>query len=609
MGERLLLLQFDIESAIDREIIQGLLREGDSFVEEITWTGAGAPRRPRNSEAPNRTTVDWNADRATLDVLTTKAVALMQQGGADRLVVVARMPLPLALHLGTRLFACTFRVDVINVPVTAHPASRCTVTQRDADTTTDLFDVQNMPATPSPAGGAVAVYVSTAPLSPTDQGPLQALVSHHIATAVELRVAPTESLIVTSANMPALARQLEGILLKANQYFPNARDLVVFLRGPIELGIALGRAINGNTWSSVRFAHFEAGAYSLPGVRERSAPVTASGRHTTILHLSDLHLTGSTNVATWAYPLLQSFREDRHPAKAGVHAVVITGDLTNRALPDEFSKAKEFILLLSKSLDVPLERIAVVPGNHDLSWDVPVYEWKWDREVGAMKPRPEGVALSGDGVKGMLWRNPTSYPTRFENYARFYDSTFGRTWSLAPDEQFTHAMSDSPSLSILGLNSAWEIDEVRPENASLQPDALTAALAAYRERQGTLGLFAWHHPVSEAMRSKGLLERLAAGGVRVVLHGHVHEDRQSAIYHLDPDRRLYGIGAGTLGTSADARPESTPALFNVLTFDASQKRCRLHVYARMRVHGTVTPYAKFRGDAPGTMTNSVDLPL
>ena len=74
----------------------------------------------------------------------------------------------------------------------------------------------------------------------------------------------------------------------------------------------------------------------------------------TLVHLSDLHF-GRTDPAV-IEPLLASVHAQRPDC------VVVSGDLTQRAKPDEFRQARAFLGRLP-------EPQVVVPGNHD----VPLY--------------------------------------------------------------------------------------------------------------------------------------------------------------------------------------------------------------------------------------------
>ena len=63
--------------------------------------------------------------------------------------------------------------------------------------------------------------------------------------------------------------------------------------------------------------------------------------------------------------------------------LVISGDLTKRASPQEFEKAREFVSSLIERFGLTSERCILVPGNHDLDWDTEVYTRKKKRQVDA----------------------------------------------------------------------------------------------------------------------------------------------------------------------------------------------------------------------------------
>lgn len=80
----------------------------------------------------------------------------------------------------------------------------------------------------------------------------------------------------------------------------------------------------------------------------------------TILHISDVHF-GPPHLPHVAAGVLD-FVEQKRPS-----LVVLSGDLTQRARPEQFRQAREFV----DRIPVPT---LVVPGNHD----VPLYRW-WER--------------------------------------------------------------------------------------------------------------------------------------------------------------------------------------------------------------------------------------
>ena len=95
----------------------------------------------------------------------------------------------------------------------------------------------------------------------------------------------------------------------------------------------------------------------------------------TLLHLSDLHF-GPPFVAEAAEAVVRMADE------VDLDAVIVSGDLTQRAKPEQFRDARRFIERLP---DVPT---LVVPGNHD----VPLYR-VWERLT-----RPHEAYLENSGA-------------------------------------------------------------------------------------------------------------------------------------------------------------------------------------------------------------------
>ena len=90
----------------------------------------------------------------------------------------------------------------------------------------------------------------------------------------------------------------------------------------------------------------------------------------------------------------------------------MSGDLTNRATAQEFEVARRFVTELLDRCKLTAQRCIVVPGNHDLSWDVPAYRWTPRRQLGAIDP-----AIHFQQGNGFLVRNDAEYPERFRNFA------------------------------------------------------------------------------------------------------------------------------------------------------------------------------------------------
>jgi hypothetical protein len=137
-----------------------------------------------------------------------------------------------------------------------------------------------------------------------------------------------------------------------------------------------------------------------------------------ILHLSDLHFGKDDDPVAKLQPLVRDLK-DREDGLGFEHLdyLVVSSDLTNRASAEEFERTYSFISELIKSFELSAARCVIVPGNHDLSWDQEVYDWKPKRKVDLNKLKPGSYVEQGDGF---LIREDEKYPARFENFRKFY---------------------------------------------------------------------------------------------------------------------------------------------------------------------------------------------
>lgn len=165
----------------------------------------------------------------------------------------------------------------------------------------------------------------------------------------------------------------------------------------------------------------------------------------------------------------------------------------------------------------------------------------------------------------------------------------------------------------MGLNSAWQIDEYHPKRAGIDPEALARGLLAADEevrqaqKEGRLAedarvlrIAVWHHAVTGNDRIQDLefLGLLAQAGFLVCLHGDVHEDRPALVNPYDWGRRLHIEGAGSFAAPADARPESTPRLYNLLEIARDRSLIRVHTRMQRSKGGEFEGYARWPGREP-----------
>jgi 3',5'-cyclic AMP phosphodiesterase CpdA len=226
----------------------------------------------------------------------------------------------------------------------------------------------------------------------------------------------------------------------------------------------------------------------------------------------------------------------REVARAKVDHVVITGDLTNLALEQEFEAVKD---LIENELQLDAEHVTIVPGNHDL----------YTR--GAMK---------------------TQRFSRF--FAPYLESDLP---DLAADislGRFPVVKLRGP-LALIGMTSAVP----RPplvasgELGRAQLDALSRILAHDEVKRRT-AILALHHPIhNPPSRLKTLVEGLVdADDLEdvvaplhrgLLLHGHLHNRMQRTF----PTKAGKLLAVGATSASLHHENEHRMAGFNLYEFD------------------------------------------
>jgi hypothetical protein len=340
--------------------------------------------------------------------------------------------------------------------------------------------------------------------------------------------------------------------------------------------------------------HPAAGEIVASGPDARVAPAPPPRR---LLHLSDLHF-GARDPAIVSYAQLAA---DLHAQGVDrLDALIVSGDLVNRADPAEYDAARRFLDLLMSGFALSPEQIVLVPGNHDVSW--PVSEdayrpWRRSRYPGTLAP---GSYIDHEG--GLIEVvDQDGYHQRFRPFADLYRQAKGTEYPLAYEHQATVHQLDG--ICIVGLNSAWEIDHHFRDRASIHPEALANALLEVgKPVAGQLRIAVFHHPLhggeDSRIRDAGFLQQLAVHGFRLVLHGHVHK-ADSEVYRYDrteDGRRIEIVAAGTFGAPARDWVPGYPLEYNLLV--VTPDKVTVEARCRREINGAWEADARWR-QGPG----------
>ena len=280
-------------------------------------------------------------------------------------------------------------------------------------------------------------------------------------------------------------------------------------------------------------------------------------RQLAILHLSDLHFgrehrfdppptpRGDLPVRVGYPTLLEKLQEDLAASDDtdSPMLICITGDLTTTATVEEFQQAETFVkgLIADPILgqEVTRDRLFMVPGNHDVEFELRKEEFRWQQWV--------------------------------DFYNRLYRTTFQRERVI--DMVELRHLSDVGAV-VLVLNSALYIekgsaDEDRGHVDGRQLDKVEEAL----ERFGSDGLKSYikiaiihHHPVLipslaepgrgyDAVHNSGmLLALLRRYGFHLLLHGHKHNphlftDDSRGAFGNTTHQPIYIVAGGSVGST------------------------------------------------------------
>ncbi len=318
-----------------------------------------------------------------------------------------------------------------------------------------------------------------------------------------------------------------------------------------------------------------------------------------LLHLSDLHFTGDTLPQAHLVPLLQDIRKGDFLGFDTVEYLVISGDMTDRGSDEGLDNAREFVEQLIDELGLSAQRCIFVPGNHDVQDLEEAHRW-FGTDARARSYDSDENQWHREG-EAIFVPDQDSYPKRLKRFsdAFFHKVLPAQPYPLEPAKQGMSYLFDDTRIQFLTLNSAWQIDQFNRKRSGLHPDAVSNAIAeaekhiadaversAMKKSQEVLRLCVWHHSIKhpEAMRSTDAVELLQAAGVRLCLHGDVHELNRDQFRYWAKNK-MDVVGAGSFGSPAEGRPESTPRLYNLLQIQPDHSSIRVHTRARPRPEG------------------------
>lgn len=336
-----------------------------------------------------------------------------------------------------------------------------------------------------------------------------------------------------------------------------------------------------------------------------------------ILHLSDLHFRPDDRVSVKLEPLVQDLYDKNEGFGFDtLDYLVISGDLTHYATPEEFTLSHEFITRLEQEFH--FQACIIAPGNHDQSWErlwrkgEEIYSWRPERLIDDKLKKSE--LKRGDGY---LVVDNEHYNERFKNFSDFLNSLKKVPYPLPFNRQCCQYFFPDTGIQFITLNSCWEIDELFQDRASIHEEAFAEGLRNARtilqqsgQSNTVLRIAVLHHPPEnrrEGIKNDECVDQLKKAKVALILHGHVHETKRDAIGY--EHKKVHIVGAGSFGAPTASRPESTPRLYNLLEIQRDHRRIRIYTRQLDKPTGAWKGWANWPTSDPLTFVSYYDITL
>ena len=284
--------------------------------------------------------------------------------------------------------------------------------------------------------------------------------------------------------------------------------------------------------------------------------------------LSDLHFSEEHHAfiktETENNSLFLRVNEALGKENVNLSAVIMSGDITFKALEDEYKQAEEFIKNLNSVYNLDSSNYAITPGNHDLAFsDNPD---KSDSKI------------------------TKTYPEAKKNFMGFYNRVFG---CVPTEELFSIRRFLTPDLTpieIICVNSCYL--QQRKDSfqglgyvGSNQLEKIKQELKLTNHASPVRILVLHHHlmPViykevpeydrnySLTLDSEAVVQFICEHNIKIVLHGHNHKEFYAEVIRKikGNKKKFYIIGLGSSGVKDTELSDGRQNMFAVITAEKS----------------------------------------
>lgn len=326
-----------------------------------------------------------------------------------------------------------------------------------------------------------------------------------------------------------------------------------------------------------------------------------SNKEGIILSISDLHYTSDLDEENEAYLLISDLKNvyfDNPQSKINIEDIdylVISGDFVDsRYDQTDFTKAFNFISIVSSKLKIPFEKIIIVPGNHDLSWTVTMNAYHLS--VGTPGINDKTVTNVGSDIF-YLKRNNTEWKNKFINYSKFlYEKLYKVPFPDDPKEQTKVIIGDfleNTKIAFFMINTAAQIDQFNPQIKYFDTESLVKSIRELPE-ENIIKIVVGHHPI-DLSNNYGdeilFVNALQNADFKIYLHGHLH--RSISLDFVNPQNinpNMLMIGAGALSVEEKGMWPGIPERYNIIRISKVDESDKIMVTVNTRQREYIGSY-------------------
>jgi hypothetical protein len=310
-------------------------------------------------------------------------------------------------------------------------------------------------------------------------------------------------------------------------------------------------------------------------VNKAASPEPIRVKGDKILHLTDLHFAETPrDQHVWAYPGESGSSLAEQVGKAvqkhSIGLIVVSGDLTYLADPNEFKLACESINSLLGSTGVGPDQVVIVPGNHDIAWTKPANA-VYDPTAEIVVAPPDATRAYRDFYRKLLQHEPNE---RLSMARRYVFPHGGLVEVCALNS--SNFESGQKYLAGMGLVDATAFSDV-------------ASVLDWNDTRKSLALrlLVLHHHLTAtedvedpaeykkgfgmALDGKKIIRDAAKRGVHLVLHGHRHRAffwRENVFELPEETRTQWSLGDVSIlggGSAGSKEVVDKKHYFNLIT--------------------------------------------